>query len=75
MIICMSNTQPMQIHEVFASRIKDPTRAQEWSTQDIFNILKVQKKKKKCYKSIEITTNTEYKLKYKAEYQSFKQKQ
>ena len=55
-IACPTQNQ-CNIHEVYASRIQDPTRVQVWGTWDI---LSTSKSNKKMLQSIEINTSTEY---------------
>ena len=57
-IACPTHNQ-CKIHEVFASRIQDPTRVQVCSTQDS---LVTSKSIKKMLQSNEINTSTEYKI-------------
>ena len=57
-IACPTHNQ-CKIHEIFASRIQDPTRVQVCSTQDS---LVTSKSIKKMLQSNEINTSTEYKI-------------
>ena len=54
-IACPTHNQ-CKIHEVYASRIEDPTKVQMWGTWDI---LSTSKSTKKMLQSIEINTSTE----------------